>query len=349
MNRLMKIVMIVLLAETPLLATAADAPAAVSKQPPVAAQTDDASQNQDQLEKELDQARQALQAAAQKVARLSMQLNEPDVQDMVRIRSGGPHFKHGAVLGITLEGDGSDTGVDVGGVTPGGPADKAGLRADDIITAINGATFKSTDDTSADEQLMKFMDSVKPGDSLKVAYTRDGKPATATVVAGNVKEYRRSFGYDFDMPPMPLMPALTPRAPMPPRLDGHDHGFGFYFDSDRPWGEMQLVPLTSDLGQYFGTDKGLLVVRAAKDAKLQLKDGDVITAIGGRDPGSPSHAMRILGSYGPGESIKLDIMRKGKPVSLNVSLPKSKDDTSVTGVFSMSGSDDDDDDAGGGE
>jgi hypothetical protein len=53
--------------------------------------------------------------------------------------------------------------------------------------------------------------------------------------------------------------------------------------------------------------------------------------------------MRILGSYGPGESVKLDIMRKGKPVTLNVTLPKSKDDSESNAYTPAPDMDEDDD------
>lgn len=148
------------------------------------------------------------------------------------------------------------------------------------------------------------------------------------------------------MPPMLPMPAM-PVMPDMPEMPAMGRVFGMYFTGSR-WGEMQLAPVSEALGKYFGTDKGLLVLRAPKEPSLQLQDGDVITAIGGRDPGSPSHAMRILGSYGPGESVKLDIMRKGKPLTLNVALPKSPDDSGSTAYnFQAPDHADDDDEADG--
>jgi S1-C subfamily serine protease len=122
------------------------------------------------------------------------------------------------------------------------------------------------------------------------------------------------------MPPIPPSPPAAPSplaAPIPP-TPPH---LAWFIDTDQPWGDMQLVPLTSTLGQYFGTDKGLLVVHVTKRDALKLQDGDVILNIGGRDPGSPPHAMRILHSYNPGETVKLEIMRKGKPVKLDVKMP----------------------------
>lgn len=78
-----------------------------------------------------------------------------------------------------------------------------------------------------------------------------------------------------------------------------------------PWGEMELVPMTSGLARYFGTEDGLLVVRAPSDDSIGIEDGDVILAIGGRTPSSPEHAIRILASFDPGETIEFSIMREG--------------------------------------
>ena len=85
-------------------------------------------------------------------------------------------------------------------------------------------------------------------------------------------------------------------------------------------GEMELATLTPQLGRYFGTDKGVLVVRAPKDFKLE--DGDVILAIDGREPSSGSHATRILSSYQPGEKIMIKVMRQQKTVNVETTLPE---------------------------
>jgi PDZ domain-containing secreted protein len=73
------------------------------------------------------------------------------------------------------------------------------------------------------------------------------------------------------------------------------------------------------LGRYFGTEKGVLVVRAPKDFKLE--DGDVILAIDGREPSSGSHATRILSSYQSGEKITIKLMRQQKTLNVETTLP----------------------------
>jgi S1-C subfamily serine protease len=78
----------------------------------------------------------------------------------------------------------------------------------------------------------------------------------------------------------------------------------------QPAGNMELITLTPQLGRYFGTDHGILVVRAPTHGVLKLQDGDVILSIGGRTPMSSSQAIRILTSYDPGEKIKLEMLRE---------------------------------------
>ncbi len=85
---------------------------------------------------------------------------------------------------------------------------------------------------------------------------------------------------------------------------------------------MELATLTPQLGKYFGTDKGVLVVRAPPDGALKLEDGDVILAIDSREPKSGSHATRILGSYQPGEKIMLRIVRQHKALQLETTVPE---------------------------
>ncbi len=82
-----------------------------------------------------------------------------------------------------------------------------------------------------------------------------------------------------------------------------------------------MVTLTPALGRYFGAEKGVLVAHAPEDAALGLQDGDVILAIGGREPQSGSHAMRILRSYQPGEPVELRILRDRRQQTLAAKVP----------------------------
>lgn len=86
-------------------------------------------------------------------------------------------------------------------------------------------------------------------------------------------------------------------------------------------GTMELTTLTPQLGSYFGTNQGVLVVHAPTHGILQLRDGDVILSIGGRTPANRSQAIRILTSYDPGEIIRLEVLREHHRLDIMATMP----------------------------
>jgi hypothetical protein len=79
-----------------------------------------------------------------------------------------------------------------------------------------------------------------------------------------------------------------------------------------PLGNLQLAPLNPDLGRYFGTDDGVLVISVPARSGLPLRGGDVVLRVDGREPESPGHLLRILSSYDQDEEFRLDIVRDRK-------------------------------------
>jgi serine protease Do len=74
---------------------------------------------------------------------------------------------------------GFKNGVLVQLIQPGGPAEKAGLKAGDIITHIDGRSVKDGDD------LVNEIASRRPGSTIRLGYLRDGKQADTTVTIGD--------------------------------------------------------------------------------------------------------------------------------------------------------------------
>ena len=74
---------------------------------------------------------------------------------------------------------GFKNGVLVQEVQPGGPADKAGLKAGDIITTVDGRSIKDGDD------LVNEIASRRPGSTIRLGYVREGKPMDTTVTIGD--------------------------------------------------------------------------------------------------------------------------------------------------------------------
>jgi hypothetical protein len=140
-----------------------------------------------------------------------------------------------------------------------------------------------------------------------VDYLRAGERRSASVTAAPAEP--------------PMIRVLRERLPGPlaeglalPGLEG-------LLGPERGFRSLELVPLTPKLGQYFGTDRGLLVVRAADEPGLPLEEGDVLQTIDGRAPDTAGHAFRILRSYQPGEKVKLGVLRQRKPLTLEATLP----------------------------
>jgi serine protease Do len=74
---------------------------------------------------------------------------------------------------------GFKNGVLVSSVQPGFSADKAGLKAGDIITTVDGRPVKDGDD------LVNDISARRPGSTIQLGYLRNGKQLTATVTVGD--------------------------------------------------------------------------------------------------------------------------------------------------------------------
>ncbi len=83
-----------------------------------------------------------------------------------------------AVLGVQVA-DAPSGGALIGETVPGGAAAAAGLRAGDVVTAINGTPVTSADD------LASAVRSHRPGDTVTVHFTRAGQQRTVSVRLGS--------------------------------------------------------------------------------------------------------------------------------------------------------------------
>lgn len=248
--------------------------------------------------RELEEAQRKLEEAAREVARLSAELSGPLVRELRRIQVGSPGR---AMLGVNIgRAEPGTNGVRVLSVSPGGPAAEAGVVAGDLIVGLNDKRLGSGRD------LVEGMRQVEPGDRVKLGILR-GKESKDVFIIARAAEDLLYAGE----PGIPV-----PGAPGFPRRPHHPH---FLLG---PWGGAELVAVTPKLGRYFGTDKGLLVVRAPDAADGGIEEGDVILSIGGREPQDAGHALRILGSYQPGESVSLEVMRDRQRRSVTLKIPE---------------------------
>lgn len=263
------------------------------------------------LDERLEAAQERLQEAAQEVAQLS-QARAQDAMGQMNWMGVWPGNSR-PVLGIQLdtERDDSKDGTRIEDVSPGGPAEQVGVRAGDVITMVNGKDVKK----QTTREVLQEMRAVNGKKSVKLRVLRDGKPidfdVTPRIVSGQV----------FVQPSAP-MPPVPPLPNMDAFKEFGRYGFNYNFGGRNELSGLEVTPLTPQLGKYFGTDKGMLVLRAPKGELFKLQEGDVIVSIDGRVPSSGSHISRILSSYQPGEKLTLRILRDRKEQDLVVTLPE---------------------------
>jgi C-terminal processing protease CtpA/Prc len=266
-------------------------------------------QSDTERDKKLTEARKRLDEAAREVAELSMQMSEDAMPRVARMFSRNASR---AMLGVNIGADRDKErkdGVELLSVSPGGPAAEAGLKAGDVIVELKGKSLKQTGEETPRDKLLTAMREVDPEEKITVRYMRDGKSASATVVARPVdRMFAMPYAIDGDGPGPGRVPAI-------PHMK--------FLRADGIFGSAELVPLTPKLGQYFGAEKGLLVVRAP-DSRMKLEEGDVIVDIDGRVPSNSAHAFRILGSYQAGEKVKLNVLRMKKRVTIDVTMPEDE-------------------------
>ena len=212
-------------------------------------------------------------------------------------------------------------GARVESVTPGSPAFRAGIRSGDLITRINGQPLVVRTEPgiripSPGMRLLELAARIGPRDTVALQLRRGSAVQNVRLIAEPRRDvmiyYNDAIGQER------ALQELRQRVEVA-------HGQAQTLERSRavletslstyaftPLGNLQLAPLNDDLGRYFGTSDGVLVISVPRNSSLSLRGGDVVLRIDGRAPESPAHLLRILGSYGPGEELSMEVMRDRK-------------------------------------
>jgi S1-C subfamily serine protease len=246
-------------------------------------------------------------------------------------------------LGVTVSADQDDAldarGALVSDVMDDGPADDAGIREGDIITHVDGRSLLQPLDRDVEEdfdldvsipvqRLLAIARELEPGESVEVGFLRDGQAQTATVEVEDLAAAWRAWGRgmqaDVRTRIQPQMEALrqqlqeqsvnVERARERVRVLNDREPFVVTRTTAR-YG-LSLTELTPGLGDYFGTEQGVLVTDVDADSQLGLRPGDVILRIGDREASSPDRVRRVLGSYTADESVTFRVRRQGSEIDV---------------------------------
>ena len=299
----------------------------------------------------------AISVARPSLAAAQEPVSEPRVEgshDMTRQKMLVELYTNRRVrLGLNVNMRARDTdsiGAFVSSVTPGGPAARAGIKSGDVITRLDGqvvtvrlrsapGAYSGAESSAPGIRLLELASRLAPNDTIAVEFRRGKERKTVSLVTGDEpatiwvspEGNGYSFGVNPGQQPRVLPPGLEPEGEPMLRYDvevdtaprpraRHKVPAPWALAYGVPLAELQLAPMNPELGRYFGTSEGVLVIAAPDRSSLNLRGGDVVLAVDGRVPLSPAHLLRILRSYEGGEEFKLEIMRMKKREAVTGSL-----------------------------
>lgn len=201
-------------------------------------------------------------------------------------------------------------GVGVTRVMNDSPAEKAGLRKDDVILRLDGENVTSV------RKLNRLVSEIAPDHTVKIAISRNGSEQELTATMGKRRSPTSARGF--------YSPAPRVWKFEGPRADGNKFGFdlddnndfSFFFTNSRRIG-VSTIELTKQLADYFGITggKGVLVTAVVEDgpaAKAGIKAGDVITEVDGEAIDSPGEIARVIGKKKEGEVTLIIVRNKNQ-------------------------------------
>lgn len=205
-------------------------------------------------------------------------------------------------LGLTADNTEGDQGVVVLSTKPGSPAEAAGFKKGDLITAINGEAVKNLDDFS------KSLDAVAAGERARftVERGREGLTLNATLVARQTPPVNRFGAEDPGPPPGSEVPLPTPPATTPLR--------GPAIDNSRASLGVAVVALTDQARAANGIQatRGAYVasVKAGGPAeRAGVPVGALVVAIDGQRISTPDELVAYVAAASPGQEVELSYYR----------------------------------------
>lgn len=202
-------------------------------------------------------------------------------------------------------------GVGVTQVVKDSPAEKAGIRKDDVIVRLDGENVTSV------RKLNRLVSEIAPDQTVRVAVSRGGSEHELTAtIARRRDSFATTEGFKF---------------PSDSKLWRSDGSFGpfsgessdliFAFSNRRRIG-VSTTELTKQLADFFGIadGRGVLVTSVTDDgpaARAGVKAGDVITAVDGERIESTGDVSRIVNRKKEGD-VTLTVVRNKSQQTIRV-------------------------------
>ena len=228
-----------------------------------------------------------------------------------------PAQSNAAFLGVISEEN--ELGAKINEVSKGSPAEKAGLKKDDIITNVNEEKITGPKD------LYDAIGKYKPSDKVQISILKNG--AKTKLTAELEKNKAQSFSYSIPNQGMTIEPNFVPSTPRGRGNNGTQR-FGF---------ELPQMP---ELNNFFGNiekpklgisvedveeNEGVKISSVSENspaAKAGLKEDDIITEVNDKKVKDVDGIKPIIKAATEGTIFKFNITRNGKKTVIEVKIPK---------------------------
>jgi len=223
----------------------------------------------------------------------------------------------GGQIGVTVHDGDSTGGVVVDRVREGSPAEKAGIKEQDVIIDFDGERVRSA------RQFSRLVDETAEGRAVKMTILRSGQR-----LALDVTPEARPFGRVVPAPLERFRTPELPEIPAMPRMREFDRRL---LPEIEIWSSragrlgVQIEDVQDQLADYFGVKTGALVTSVAEDtpaARAGIKAGDVITKVNGEAVEGSADVRRQLRRVDPGKEFQIDVVRDRKPLPFKVTLER---------------------------
>lgn len=214
-----------------------------------------------------------------------------------------------AMLGVTT--DEVENGVKIQSITKQSAAEKSGLKEGDIITKVDDKKIETPDDLS------DIIQDHKPGDKVTVTFIRDKKEQKVTAELGKWKGVG-SYSYSDGSNNFHIegLEGLKDQLRAMPR-GNQNYNYNWNWSGNGP--KLGISVQDSEDG------KGVNVLDVDDDgngAKAGIKEEDIITEVDGKAVNSADQIARVVRESKDKSSVKVKLLRKGKPLTVDVKMPK---------------------------
>lgn len=202
-----------------------------------------------------------------------------------------------------------ERGVEVTRVEPDSPAEKAGLKVNDVVLEYNGQRVEGT------EQFVRLVRETPAGRTVKLTVNRGGTVQTIAAAIGARKGMALPGNEWSVLRRMEIPEIQIPDVPKP-MMSWRSARLGIDGES-----------VDSQLAEFFGVKEGVLVRSVMRDsaaAKAGLKAGDVITKIDDSKVTSPREITSVLRGLGEKKTAAVTLVRDKKEMTLTVTFEESQ-------------------------